>query len=124
MVFVHNKKEDLLNVLLVFLQVKVLAYRAYEAAHPWTATKVVLADDHDDIWRVGETGRMDRLLEKYQCVLKNSIDTEAETEMNSNYWKFYNDIIHDEIKKTKEVDKCLLDGAKTFRQIFDKLIEG
>ncbi|VDO46814.1 unnamed protein product, partial [Onchocerca flexuosa] len=160
-------------------QVKVLAHRAYEAAHPWTATKVVLADDRDDIWCVGETGRMDRLLGKYQSVKEecansvgsseiaeiksfnsipnqrfktesirtsaspqlmvksvngegegaggskmNFINTETEIQINSNYWKFYNDIIHDERKKMQEVDECLRDGPKTFRQIFDKLIEG
>ncbi|KAM3718433.1 Pleckstrin [Dirofilaria immitis] len=159
--------------------VKILAYRAYEAAHLWTATKVILADDRDDIWCVGETGRMDRLLEKYQLVKherinnivtsetakmkslssspnrkfktesvrgsvspqlmvnslnreaeetetfrNNSISAKAEMEMNSNYRKFYNDIINDEIKKRQEVDECLRSGPKTFRQIFDKLIEG
>uniref|UniRef100_A0A1I7VX07 Tudor domain-containing protein n=1 Tax=Loa loa TaxID=7209 RepID=A0A1I7VX07_LOALO len=174
--------------------VKILAYRAYEAAHPWTATKVTSADDHDNIWCVEETGTMDRLLEKYQCVLKdrsltevgrakntmntnseiaekklfnsspdrtfktksvggsasprfimksvsgetekagafrrnsverrNSIVTEAGMEMNSNYWKFYNDVILDEMKKSQEVDECLRDGPKTFRQIFNMFIEG
>lgn len=48
-----------------------LAHRAYEAAHPWTATKVVSADECDDIWSIGETGRMDSLLAKWQCTLAN-----------------------------------------------------
>ncbi|MCP9263700.1 hypothetical protein DINM_007082 [Dirofilaria immitis] len=145
--------------------VKILAYRAYEAAHLWTATKVILADDRDDIWCVGETGRMDRLLEKYQLVKherinnivtsetakmkslssspnrkfktesvrgsvspqlmvnslnreaeetetfrNNSISAKAEMEMNSNYRKFYNDIINDEIKKGKKwMNVCVVD---------------
>uniref|UniRef100_A0A0R3RIZ4 DUF4216 domain-containing protein n=1 Tax=Elaeophora elaphi TaxID=1147741 RepID=A0A0R3RIZ4_9BILA len=216
-----SNEVNLANKYPVGTLVKVLAYRAYEAAHPWTATKVVLPDDRDDVWCVGETGRMDRILEKYQCVLKdrscmcycdisfnfynlkkycrvcmiiptrpkkspmfssnhiiavndannvvtpeiakkesfnsnpnqkyttksvssnaslrfitksvneeteetgafgNSVD--GETEMDPNYWKFYDDVIHDEIKKRQEVDECLRDGAKTFRQIFDRLIEG
>lgn len=49
---------------------------------------------------------------------------DSKIEMNSDYWKFYDDVIQDEIKKGREVDECLRDGAKTFRQIFDKLIEG
>lgn len=53
---------------------------------------------------------------------KNSVDTE--TEMNWSRWKFYNDVIQDEMKKSREIDECLRDGVKTFQQIFDKLIEG
>uniref|UniRef100_A0A915PW22 Uncharacterized protein n=1 Tax=Setaria digitata TaxID=48799 RepID=A0A915PW22_9BILA len=170
-----SNEVNLANKYPVGTLVKILAYRAYEAAHPWTATKVFLADDRDDIWCVGETGRMDRLLKKYQlhrigsgsnvvaaegtetesintspvrefktqsvrCNMSpklaklvngeaeevgtfgtNSADTEVEM---ARCWKFYSDVIHDEVKKIQEVDECLRDGPKTFRQIFDKLIEG
>uniref|UniRef100_A0AAF5PYL3 Uncharacterized protein n=1 Tax=Wuchereria bancrofti TaxID=6293 RepID=A0AAF5PYL3_WUCBA len=181
-----SNEVNLANKYPVGTLVKILAYRAYEACHPWTATKVVLADDRDDIWCVGETGRTDRLLEKYQlknrslteigyannivsptakiaemksfnsspnrtlktksdkgsmsprfmiksvngeaeeagAFRRNFVNIEANMQMNSNYWKFYNDVIHDEIRKRQEVDECLRDGAKTFRQIFNKLIEG
>ncbi|VIO94929.1 Uncharacterized protein BM_BM8072 [Brugia malayi] len=178
-----SNEVNLANKYPVGTLVKIIAYRAYEACHPWTATKVILADDRDDIWCVGETRKMDRLLEKYQlkdrtltkighsnqrnakitemksfnsspnrtlktksdkrsmspqfmvksvngeaeeagAFRRNSANTEAYVQMNSNYWMFYNDVIHDEIRKMQEVDECLRDGAKTFRQIFNKLIEG
>ncbi|CAG9534792.1 unnamed protein product [Cercopithifilaria johnstoni] len=187
-----SNEVNLANKYPVGTLVKILAYRAYKAAHPWTARKVVLVDERDNIWCVGETGRMDKMLEKYQYVLKdrslfstdhttavievghdnnivtpeiannksfnsspnrkcmtfwargnsnprfmmksvngeaeagrskrNSVDTKME--INSNYCKFYSDVIQDEIKKGREVDECLRNGPKTFRQIFDRLIEG
>ncbi|VDK78393.1 unnamed protein product [Litomosoides sigmodontis] len=167
-----SSEENLANRYPVGTLVKILAYRAYKAAHPWTATKVAFADISDNIWRASKTGGMDRMLAKYRCMLKDrnlievdgradnvstpeiaknkSVEDRAsslfmleringaveeagsfgtksvdsEMEMNSDYWKFYDDVIKDEMKKEREIDDCLRDGAKTFRQIFDKLIDG
>lgn len=54
----------------------------------------------------------------------NYVDNGTEMEVNLDYWMFYSDVIHDEIKKEEKVNECLRDGPRSFRQIFDKLIEG
>ncbi|VDN05626.1 unnamed protein product [Thelazia callipaeda] len=151
--------------------VKVQAYRVYEGAHSWSASRILPLDDHHDIWRVTKTEKIDGSLAKFKSVCQDEKDesssfpdssfihlrvvqinseisqmnesvvksvsgkfeiesaienckTKMVNGLDSVQMKFCNLVINDEIKKINDIDKCLRDGPKTFKQMFDKLING